>query len=74
MLPQGDVNLGDLSVARQSDLPVEKGSYVLIYGAGDILEVGAYVSIRSKDIPSFDRYFSQLQTFYTDYRYVSSEI
>jgi len=49
LLPQGDVNLGDLVFAR------------------DILEIGAFVSIRSKDVPSFDRYFSQLQTFYTDY-------
>jgi 26S proteasome regulatory subunit N12 len=35
--------------------------------AGDILEIGAFYSIRVKDIPSFDRYFSQLQTFYSDY-------
>ncbi|KAH7916324.1 SAC3/GANP/Nin1/mts3/eIF-3 p25 family-domain-containing protein [Hygrophoropsis aurantiaca] len=34
----------------------------------DILEIGAFWSIRSKDVPSFDRYFSQLQTFYTDFR------
>lgn len=39
---------------------------------GDILEIGALCSIRTKDIPSFDRYFSQLQVFYTDYRYVRS--
>ena len=37
--------------------------------AGDILEIGALWSTRVKDIPSFDRYFSQLQVFYTDYRY-----
>ncbi|KAF8192609.1 SAC3/GANP/Nin1/mts3/eIF-3 p25 family-domain-containing protein [Pholiota molesta] len=49
LLPQGDVNLGDLVVARE------------------ILEIGAFVSIQSRDVPSFDRYFSQLQTFYTDY-------
>ncbi|EJF56597.1 hypothetical protein DICSQDRAFT_112897 [Dichomitus squalens LYAD-421 SS1] len=35
--------------------------------ARDVLEVGAFWSIRTKDIPSFDRYFSQLQTFYNDY-------
>ncbi|KAF9469035.1 SAC3/GANP/Nin1/mts3/eIF-3 p25 family-domain-containing protein [Collybia nuda] len=33
----------------------------------DILEIGAFWSIRTQDVPSFDRYFSQLQTFYTDY-------
>lgn len=47
-------------------------SYSLVYyrpqNVGDILEIGAFWSIRSKDVPSFDRYFSQLQTFYTDYR------
>jgi len=35
--------------------------------AREVLEIGAFWSIRSKDIPSFDRYFSQLQTFYNDY-------
>ncbi|KAL1723524.1 COP9 signalosome [Schizophyllum commune] len=35
--------------------------------ARDILEIGAFWSIRTKDVPSFDRYFSQLQTFYTDF-------
>ncbi|KAG8967626.1 hypothetical protein FRC03_009655 [Tulasnella sp. 419] len=36
----------------------------------DILEMGALWSVRSKDIPSFDRYFAQLQTFYVDYNSV----
>lgn len=31
------------------------------------LELGAIWSIRTQDVPSFDRYFSQLQTFYTDF-------
>lgn len=35
--------------------------------AGEILEIGAFWSIRTQDVPSFDRYFSQLQAFYTDY-------
>ncbi|EPT02772.1 hypothetical protein FOMPIDRAFT_1159822 [Fomitopsis schrenkii] len=35
--------------------------------ARDVLEIGAFWSIRSRDIPSFDRYYSQLQTFYNDY-------
>ncbi|KAF9509866.1 hypothetical protein BS47DRAFT_115590 [Hydnum rufescens UP504] len=33
----------------------------------EILEIGAFWSIRAKDVPSFDRYFSQLQTFYNDF-------
>ncbi|KAF4602269.1 hypothetical protein EYR40_005474 [Pleurotus pulmonarius] len=35
--------------------------------ARDILEIGAFWSIRTKDVPSFDRYFSQLQSFYVDF-------
>ncbi|THH13917.1 hypothetical protein EW146_g6352 [Bondarzewia mesenterica] len=35
--------------------------------ARNILEIGAFWSIRTKDVPSFDRYFSQLQTFYNDF-------
>ncbi|KAJ7591258.1 SAC3/GANP/Nin1/mts3/eIF-3 p25 family-domain-containing protein [Mycena floridula] len=35
--------------------------------ARDILEIGAIWGIRTKNVPAFDRYFSQLQTFYTDY-------
>lgn len=38
--------------------------------AGEILEIGAFWSIRTRDVPSFDRYFSQLQTFYNDFRRV----
>uniref|UniRef100_A0A0W0FCE4 PCI domain-containing protein n=1 Tax=Moniliophthora roreri TaxID=221103 RepID=A0A0W0FCE4_MONRR len=53
LIPQGEPNQNDLIVAR----PFK----------GDILEIGAIWSIRTKDVPSFDRYFSQLQTFYTDY-------
>ncbi|KAH9045179.1 proteasome 26S subunit [Lactarius pseudohatsudake] len=34
--------------------------------AREILEIGAFWSIRTRDVPSFDRYFSQLQTFYND--------
>ncbi|KAF7355157.1 PCI domain-containing protein [Mycena sanguinolenta] len=35
--------------------------------AREILEIGAFWSIRTQDVPSFDRYFSQLQAFYVDY-------
>ncbi|KAH7105449.1 COP9 signalosome [Auriculariales sp. MPI-PUGE-AT-0066] len=38
--------------------------------ARDILEIGAFCSIRGQDVPAFDRYFAQLQTFYTDYNTV----
>lgn len=52
-------------------MALRKRSHVNDTLIGDILEIGAFWSVRSKDIPSFDRYFSQLQTFYTDYRYAS---
>lgn len=44
-------------------------THIRIFRAtGEVLEIGAFWSIRTKDIPSFDRYFSQLQIFYNDYR------
>ncbi|KAJ7495636.1 hypothetical protein B0H11DRAFT_2227153 [Mycena galericulata] len=36
----------------------------------EILDIGTFWSIRQGDMPSFDRYFSQLQTFYMDYMFV----
>ncbi|KAF9586369.1 hypothetical protein BGW38_006113 [Lunasporangiospora selenospora] len=35
--------------------------------ARDVLEIGAQWSVRKKDIPSFERYMAQLQTYYNDY-------
>jgi 26S proteasome regulatory subunit N12 len=35
---------------------------------GDVLEIGAQWSVRTKDIPSFERYMAQLQTYYNDHR------
>ncbi|KAI8617009.1 COP9 signalosome [Chytriomyces sp. MP71] len=34
---------------------------------GEILEIGAEWSVKAKDIPSFERYISQLKTYYNDY-------
>lgn len=39
-------------------------TYILY--AGDILEAGAYYSVRIKDIASFERYIAQLNTYYHD--------
>lgn len=52
------------ATSRAIDL---KCSNTLMFGIGEILEIGAFWSIRTKDVPAFDRYFSQLQTFYNDY-------
>ncbi|KAH0840063.1 COP9 signalosome [Lanmaoa asiatica] len=49
-------------------IPTSEASLQDLVVARDILEIGAFCSIRAKDVPSFDRYFSQLQTFYTDFR------
>ncbi|KAI7847373.1 cornichon protein-domain-containing protein [Circinella umbellata] len=38
----------------------------LMVTARDILEVGAYYSVRAKDIESFERYIAQLNTYYHD--------
>ncbi|EPQ28298.1 uncharacterized protein PFL1_04125 [Pseudozyma flocculosa PF-1] len=35
--------------------------------ARDVLEVGAFCSIRAKDVESFDRYMNLLRAFYNDY-------
>ncbi|KAI9487016.1 MAG: cornichon protein-domain-containing protein [Benjaminiella poitrasii] len=54
---------------------IELGVYVPVVGktdpnvlvtARDILEVGAYYSVRIKDIASFERYIVQLNTYYFD--------
>jgi len=34
----------------------------------DCLEIGAQVSVASKDIPAFERYLSQLKCYYFDFR------
>lgn len=33
----------------------------------DVLEIGANLSIALKDVEAFERYISQLKTYYTDY-------
>ena len=37
--------------------------------SGDVLEIGVQWSVAKKDIPSFERYISQLKCYYFDYRY-----
>ncbi|TFY72749.1 hypothetical protein EVG20_g280 [Dentipellis fragilis] len=62
--------LAQLKVALiETGLIFPQGDHKLedLVAARDILEIGAFWSIRTKDVPSFDRYFSQLQTFYNDF-------
>ncbi|TFY54382.1 hypothetical protein EVJ58_g8898 [Rhodofomes roseus] len=51
-------------------VPMGEASLEDMVMARDVLEIGAFFSIRSRDIPSFDRYYSQLQTYYNDYNTV----
>jgi len=41
--------------------------------ARDVLEIGAQWSVEKKDIPSFERYMSQLKCYYFDYRGILPE-
>lgn len=34
----------------------------------DCLEIGAQISVASRDIPAFERYMSQLKTYYFDFK------
>ena len=73
----GDASLEDMVLARMSLSPLDNLFTMYSFYSrhvGDILEVGAFWSIRSRDIPSFDRYYSQLQTFYNDYRYYTPSL
>jgi len=38
--------------------------------AREALEAGAFLSIKSKDIPAFERHVAQLKTYYTDYAHL----
>lgn len=38
--------------------------FVFCNFVGEVLEMGAYYSIKIKDIPAFERYMSQLQSYY----------
>ncbi|KAI9248173.1 COP9 signalosome [Sporodiniella umbellata] len=55
---------------------IETGAFTPVVGktdtnamivARDILEIGAYYSVRVKDIASFERYIAQLSTYYNDF-------
>ncbi|CAO3694657.1 unnamed protein product [Rhizopus stolonifer] len=67
-------NVGQLLMQAKIQL-IETGAFTPIAGktdtnamiaARDILEMGAYYSVRVKDIASFERYIAQLSTYYHD--------
>ncbi|ORZ38242.1 SAC3/GANP/Nin1/mts3/eIF-3 p25 family-domain-containing protein, partial [Catenaria anguillulae PL171] len=51
-------------VVLPKDIPSAQQEMIL---ARDILEIGALHAIHSHDIPSFERYYAQLSTYYIDY-------
>lgn len=69
LLTKLKIQLAGLSYLSSNVKPETKNLLL----ARDVLELGAQWSIRSKDIPSFERYISQLQTYYHDYRTILPE-
>ncbi|XP_018614316.2 26S proteasome non-ATPase regulatory subunit 8-like [Scleropages formosus] len=59
------VSLLELNFLPTSGTKLTKQQLIL---ARDVLEIGALWSILKKDIPSFERYMSQLKCYYFDYK------
>lgn len=57
----------DLLYPEALDVATHAEALVL---ARDVLEMGAFWSLRKKDLAQFDRYWSQLKPFYLDLVYV----
>lgn len=47
--------------------PTQEQQRAQLVLAREVLEYGAFLSIRMKDIPAFERYYAQLKTYYYDY-------
>ncbi|KAJ3092771.1 hypothetical protein HK102_003034 [Quaeritorhiza haematococci] len=58
------ITLTELSFLIHNDAEPNAKELLL---AREVLEIGAQWSIKVKDIPSFERYISQLKTYYSDY-------
>ena len=53
-------------------LPIESSNQISkqeLIVARDVLEIGAFYSIETKENLSFERYLAQLKCYYFDYRY-----
>lgn len=60
-----------LYLTKLQFLPIELGEQISkqeLVVARDILEIGAFFSIETKNIPAFERYMAQLKCYYFDYR------
>lgn len=61
-----------LHLTKLQFLPIELGEQISkqeLIVARDVLEIGAFFSIETKNIPAFERYMAQLKCYYFDYRY-----
>ncbi|KAH7640122.1 regulatory particle non-ATPase 12 [Dermatophagoides farinae] len=59
-----------LYLTKLQFLPIELGEQISkqeLVVARDILEIGAFFSIETKNIPAFERYMAQLKCYYFDY-------
>ncbi|KAJ3101767.1 hypothetical protein HDU97_001051 [Phlyctochytrium planicorne] len=59
-------NLAKLSFLQ----PQAQADVKILVLTREVLELGAHWSVRAKDIPSFERFISQLKTYYNDYNAV----
>ncbi len=64
LLTQLKIALTQLSFLNGSLVPDNRELLI----TREVLEIGAQWSIQAKDIASFERYFAQLKTYYTDYK------
>ncbi|KAJ3294380.1 26S proteasome non-ATPase regulatory subunit 8 [Borealophlyctis nickersoniae] len=64
-LAQLKILLTELSFLLPGEQPPRPEELIL---AREVLEIGALWSIRTENIPSFERYMSQWKTYYNDYR------
>ncbi|XP_027205775.1 regulatory particle non-ATPase 12 [Dermatophagoides pteronyssinus] len=59
-----------LHLTKLQFLPIELGEQISkqeLIVARDVLEIGAFFSIETKNIPAFERYMAQLKCYYFDY-------
>jgi len=70
LLNQMKIVLAEIGFIPSQASQVESKSLHL---ARDVLEIGAQCSIAIGDIPAFERYITQLKTFYFDYQNLISE-
>ena len=61
------LNQMKVSLTALSFLPTEETDPKELVVARDTLEIGAQFSVLMEDIPMFERYMAQLQTYYYDY-------